>query len=557
MTDRRFWITVQKVDNRELRRKAEVAELLLHAARRLGESIEPERVYERFHELVGEVIQHDGVIISSYDDRDDLIRCEYAWTDGAAIDASTLPPLPLNREGGGMQSRVIVTGEPLRFNDVPDRVTRVDGVYYNVDAQGNLEKIPEGGPAKTTAAMMVPVKDEGRVVGVVQLMTDTGTYSEENLELFDGLVAQMGAAVRNARLQQERRRLEAAEAAARAVAREREQAARVLEAVGDGVFLLDDEGVVRLWNRAAAIVTGLGAGDVVGRRLADVVPAWEGLADRIPIVDEGVTARPVTLPIDTGARDLWLSFVAVRIANGVVCAFRDVTNEARLEEEKSDFVATISHELRTPMTAVYGAAQTLIRRESELTANQTRALLQMIATQATRLSQITEEVLLTTRLDRGDLPIEQERVDVADVVRSAVDAMRSQLDDGTAIEVGIAEDVGAAFGDSDRIQQVLVNLIDNAAKYGGSPVIVSAESDNGGVRIAVSDPGPGIKPVDRERIFEKFYRAGPQLTRSASGTGLGLYISRELTQRMGGRLDVVSEPGEGTTFVVELPVTHP
>jgi hypothetical protein len=109
--------------NADLERKAEVAELLLHAARRLAESIEPERIYERFHELVGDVIQHDGVIVSSYDDRDDLIRCEYAWTDGAAIDPASLPPVPLNRDGGGMQSRVILTGEPELFNDVPQRST--------------------------------------------------------------------------------------------------------------------------------------------------------------------------------------------------------------------------------------------------------------------------------------------------------------------------------------------------------------------------------------------------------------------------------------------------
>ena len=163
------------MDSRELIRKAEVAELLLLAARRLGESVEPERVYERFHELIGDVLQHDGLIVSSYDDRDDMIRCEYAWTDGAVLDAASLPPLKLNREGGGMQSRVIVTGEPVLFENVPERVTTVDGVYYNVDAEGRMEKIPDSGPAKTTSAMMVPVKEEGRVVGVVQLMTDRGS----------------------------------------------------------------------------------------------------------------------------------------------------------------------------------------------------------------------------------------------------------------------------------------------------------------------------------------------------------------------------------------------
>ena len=541
------------MNDNELRRKAEVAELLLHAARRLGESIEPERVYERFHQLLADVIQHDGLIVSSYDDRDDLIRCEYAWTDGTVLDASALPALPLNRTGGGMQSQVIMTGEPLLFADVPERVTQVDGVYYNVDAEGNLERIPDAGAARTAAAMMVPVKDEGRVVGVVQLMTDSGIYTEGDLELFDGLVTQMGSAVRNARLHQERRRLEAAEAAARAVAVERERAAHVLEAVGDGIFLLDGEGVVRLWNGAAALVTGVPSEAVVDRHLAEVIPDWEALADRIPIAEEGAAGRSVTLPLEIDGRDLWLSFVAVRTTDGVVCAFRDVTNEWRLEEERSDFIATISHELRTPMTAVYGAAETLLRRELDLNPEQKQVLVKMIAAQSARLSQIIEDILLTTRLDRGELTVERDPVDVVEVVQSAVQTMRAQVPNGTAIDVEIADDVGTASGDSDRIQQVLVNLIDNAAKYGRSPVTVSAESTNGHVRIAVSDAGPGIAPADRDRIFEKFYRAGPQLTRSPGGTGLGLYISRELAQRMGGRLHVASEPGEGATFVVELP----
>jgi two-component system phosphate regulon sensor histidine kinase PhoR len=539
------------VNNQELRRKAEVAELLLNAARRLGESIEPERVYERFHQLVGEVIQHDGLIVSSYDDRDGLIRCEYAWTEGVVLDAARLPPIALNRKGGGMQSRVIVSGEPLLFNDVPER-TKDTGVFYNVGAEGNLEKITDAGSSKTSAALMVPVKDEGHVVGVVQLMSDAGQYTEDDLELFDGLVAQMAAAVRNARLQQERRRLEAAEAAARAVAAERERAAKVLEAVGDGIFLLDGDGVVRLWNRAAGRALGVPAGDILGKPLAETISDWEALAARIPVADGGATARAVTLPIEIGGLDLWLSFIAVRSVDGVVYAFRDVTGERMLEEQRSDFVATISHELRTPMAGVYGAAQTLLRRDLDLGPAERQSLLSMIAKESARLSQITEEVLLTSQLDRGELRVRRAPVDVAEVVRSAVHTMR-QLEDVTPIEVELDDHVGVASGDSDRIQQVLVNLLDNAAKYGDAPVKVSVEGTNGLVRIMVSDAGPGIGAVHRDRIFEKFYRADPQLTRVGRGTGLGLYISRELAERMGGRLALTSAPGEGAMFVVELP----
>jgi PAS domain S-box-containing protein len=535
----------------ELVREADKARLLLEAARYLGESLEPERVYDRFHELLADVVEHDGVVVSSCDG-EGMIRCDYAWSDGVRLDESKLPPLRLNREGHGMQSRVIVTGQSLLFNDVPDVVEHEPGTYYDVDREGTMRKVPDAGPPKTRAALMVPVKHEGVVVGVVQIMSDRAQYSAEQLELVEGLVGQMAAAVKNARLQKERRRLEAAEAAARAVAAEREQAAYVLEAVGDGIFLLDDDGLVRLWNRAAELVTGLRAEQVLGRAASGAFRDWEALVGRIPVAETGVSPRCVTLPVAVGGRDLWLSFVAVHGAAGVVYAFRDLTSERRLEEEKTDLVATISHELRTPLAAVYGAAETLLGRE-DLTEEQRRQLLQMISAQAARLTTITESVLLTSRLDRGDLPFDRESVDVAELARTTVETLRTQVPESVALEVEAGPEVVNAAGDADRIQQVLVNLLDNAVKYGdGSPVTVRVDPANGVVRLSVQDRGPGLSPAEQARVFEKFYRAGPQLTRTG-GTGLGLYISRELARRMGGRLDVRSEPGVGATFVLELP----
>ena len=400
--------------------------------------------------------------------------------------------------------------------------------------------------------MMVPVKHEGNVVGVVQLMRDDGRYAANDLEIFEGLVAQMSAAVRNARLQQERRRLEAAESAARAVAGERAQAARVVDAVGDGIFLLDDDGVVRLWNRAAELVTGLRRALVYKRRLVTVLPEWQELVDRIPVSKGGGAPRSVTLPLHSEDTDRWLSFAAVGIVDGVIYTCRDVTAEHKLEEEKTDLIATISHELRTPMAAVYGAAKTLLRDDVDFSPERRLQLLEMIASQATRLSQITDEVLLASRLDRGDLRVDADPIDVAGVVSETVEAFQEQLDGSTRIEVEIPGNLGAASGDRDRIQQVLVNLLDNAVKYGDSPVKVHAYCTDGVVRICVADSGRGIALADQTRVFEKFYRADPHLARSPGGTGLGLYISRELTRRMGGTLDLSSEPDAGATFVVEL-----
>jgi len=144
-------------------------------------------------------------------------------------------------------------------------------------------------------------------------------------------------------------------------------------------------------------------------------------------------------------------------------------------------------------------------------------------------------------------------MDVVELTRATLDAMRPEFEEAE-VELEVGAGLEPAVGDRDRIQQVLVNLLDNAVKYGGGGrVIVRIDRSAAGVRIAVEDAGPGIPPADLERIFDKFYRGDPDLTRAPSGTGLGLYISRELVRRMGGRVDVRSEPGAGATFVVELP----
>ena len=536
-------------------RGAEKAELLLAAARYLNETLELERVYDRFRELLAEAVPHNGVIVSSFDPATGLISCDYAWVDGGKLDPEILPPLPLNREGGGMQSRVIVSGEPLLVGDVPERVKDPAGVYYDVDREGRMRKLPDEGPPGVQSAMMLPVKHEGEVVGVVQLMHESQVYDREQLELAEGLIGLMAAAVRNARLHEQAQAEAAARATAETIAAERERAARVLAAVGDGVFFVDAEGALRFWNHAAEMASGRLSDEVVGRDPGEVFQDWARIAREIPVSEGSAPARPLTLPVEVDGRELWLSFVAVRTpSGGVVYTFRDLTVERELEVAKSDFIAIVSHELRTPMTAVLGAAKTLLREDIALSAERRQQLLEMIGAQGARLTQITEEVLLANRLDRGDVRLDSERVDLPRLVQEAVEAMREQLPESITLTADTKSN-GAVLGDPNRIEQVLVNLIDNAIKYSpdGGAVVVRTGAARSSVRVEVADQGMGIAPSEQEAVFGKFYRADPQHRAVPSGTGLGLYICHELVRRMGGTIGVRSQPGEGSTFFFELP----
>ena len=339
-----------------------------------------------------------------------------------------------------------------------------------------------------------------------------------------------------------------------------ERHARVLEHVDDGVFLVDDDGLIQHWNPAARAITGIDPDEALGRRAEEALPGWEAVAPLIPIATEpgpgSLEAKVV--PLELEGRELWLSISGVRFSDGVVYAFRSLTEERALDELKGEFIATVSHELRTPLAAIYGSAQTLLRDDLELDETNERRLLDVIAQESERLSRIADDILFANKLDSGQFILGEKRVDLSSLAQDVVDEMRALFADreDISIELAMPETIAPLHGDSDKLRQVLLNLVDNAVKYSpeGGRIELTVEAQDRRVRISVQDEGIGIAPLEQRRIFGKFYRVDPQLARGVGGTGLGLYICRELVRRMGGRLSVTSEEGAGSIFVVDLPV---
>jgi PAS domain S-box-containing protein len=334
---------------------------------------------------------------------------------------------------------------------------------------------------------------------------------------------------------------------------QRARASRVLETIADGVVLLDNDENVVLWNTAASAITGLSSEDVVGRSAREVLPGYQGNVARVDI-----GGRPQTVPVEIDGRELWLSFSAVRFDEGVVFAFRDLTEERAIEQLRADFVATVSHELRTPLAAIYGAAVTLRRPDLKLEQALRDRLLAVVADESERLAQIVNDVLLASHLDSGQLQSKIERVDPTKVTEHVVDVARTHLPEGVTIEVEAPKRVPAVAADEQQLVQVLGNLVENAIKYSpdGGPVTIKLTHSPRSVRWAVSDRGLGIPASERRRIFEKFYRLDPNMTRGIGGTGLGLYICRELVHRLDGRIWVEANGRRGSTFLVELPAVE-
>ncbi|HEU5476943.1 MAG TPA: ATP-binding protein [Gaiellaceae bacterium] len=343
---------------------------------------------------------------------------------------------------------------------------------------------------------------------------------------------------------------------------ERDRAERVLSRVGDGVFLVDRDGVIRLWNAAAEAITGLRADAISNRPAQETIPGWEAIAARVPVAsrpgDADDASGAETVPLDVDGRELWLSIGGVTLGDGTVYAFRDVTRERRLEELRAQFVATISHELRTPLASLHGAAMTLREREHRLNGQTRHELLDMIAVQSRRLAELVEEILVAGQLDSGSLRVVTEPFDPEELVWTAAAAARLRAGDDTTVDVSLPAVVPRVAGDAERTRQVLTNLVDNAIKYSphGGRIELGVEVDDTHARFTVRDEGLGIPLGEQERIFDKFYRLDPDHLRGIGGSGLGLYICRELVRSMNGRIWVESDPGKGAAFTFELPVAE-
>ena len=271
------------------------------------------------------------------------------------------------------------------------------------------------------------------------------------------------------------------------------------------------------------------------------------------------------ISITRGGEEVWLSLSEAVMRDplgavaGRIFAFRDISADRMVEQVKSDFVAAVSHELRTPLTSIYGFAETLLRQDIPFGEEERRIFLGYIASESERLTEIVDQLLNVARLDAGDLQVELGRIDVGSVVSELlVTVEESGVMNGHRFEIDLPDEPLAAEADPDKVRQVFNILVENALRYspGGGTVTVGARRSDDRVELRVADEGIGIPAAERERIFRKFYRAESAARDGAAGTGLGLFIARELVTAMGGRIWVESTEGEGSSFSFELPAAR-
>ncbi|GAA3079104.1 PAS domain S-box protein [Streptosporangium carneum] len=364
----------------------------------------------------------------------------------------------------------------------------------------------------------------GRPYGALYALFAKHKAGHVELELLELLAGHAGIAVGNAMAYQE-------------AVRQRAHQRAVFDASADGIAVLDDRGRVIQWNPAATELTGFDAAEVIGGPPPFELPA---------------PGDKLALQLPSGA---WLDVLCAEIVETgeIVVDFRDVTRAKELEEAKDLFLATTSHELRTPITVVQGFAGTLDARWDGMTDTERRSAVHIIAERARSLGKLMDNLLLGSRAGAGELTLRIEGIDLGELLRAATLGL-PVLSDVHRVEVIVPEDLPPVSGDALATDIVLGQLLENAFKYSpdGGLIRVEAWADGDWVVVVVDDEGVGIAPASRERVFERFVQADTGDRRRFGGVGLGLYIVRSLARAQGGEVSAHPRQGGGTRMRLAL-----
>ena len=328
-----------------------------------------------------------------------------------------------------------------------------------------------------------------------------------------------------------------------------------LDALADGAVIAGPDGRVTAINAVAARL--LGVDDAVGRPLGDVLALqdtdgrdwcsancpYAGLATRTAVPEQSWllpdgTEVLVVARLHRPALDQPVQQVAVSIRSG--------RGRARLDRERSDLVATVAHELRSPLTGVKGFVQALLSRWDKLNDEQKKLMLATVSADSDRLSRLIAELLDVARIDTGRLQLHARPVDAEVLVRRVAESVAAGTSRPIVVEVaGVLPQITV---DPDKFVQVVTNLVENAVRHGAGSVRLTLEPTPTGLRLVVEDEGDGIAPELRRRVFTKFWKAG-----SSGGSGLGLYLVHGLVEAHGGTTTIGDADAGGARITVTLP----
>ena len=346
----------------------------------------------------------------------------------------------------------------------------------------------------------------------------------------------------------------------RTLTEERNLSSAILGSMVEGVAVVSGAERLVFANQSFAEILGLDLPPKSGSALVEIVRQTDLIeaARKVLAGEARVESEIVTGTLRQRFFAATVGAVRAGETYGAVVVLHDITELRRLERVRRDFVANVSHEFRTPLTAIQGFAETLLAGAMDDPQNRER-FLEIIVEHSRRLARLTEDLLKLSKMDADRLELEIRRVNVSQLIESCIEtAQHRATEKEIAISVKLSSGVPDIAGDRRRLAEVLQNLIDNALQYTLSrgEIVVSTEARDGEVVFTVADTGIGIPKADQSRIFERFYRVDAARSRELGGTGLGLSIAKHIVEVHGGRIWVDSEIGRGSQFYFTIPIFH-
>lgn len=431
---------------------------------------------------------------------------------------------------------------------MPSIIRRIKRVVKTQKPQLFKVKVAKNG-SPVQVLLMPVLGHHNTLLGVLAVAEEdiTQTFTKEDAHLLSIVASRIAAKLDNAWLLNQ-------------VEEDREKLAAIIEQSVDGILVVDPNTYVQIWNTALERLTGIAESEVKGKTIAEARNLLDALEthrqnDFSEIkFKHRITGEAVWL----GAA--WSPIVSNEETTGYIVILRDISRQKELEQAKNEFVSTASHELRSPITAIVGYLSMLKRGDAGKVDNPQQAFFIDKAYQnARRMVGLIEDLLVTTRMETGQVRYHIEPIDPVKIIESIMSDLRFRAEEKDIdIKLQKAKDVDV-LADAQGLHQILTNLISNAIKYTPpqGKVGISFKKERAGkeptVTIAVTDTGVGIDPADHEKIFEKFTRIDNPLSVNAGGTGLGLYITKTIVGELGGKIWIESKKDNGSTLYVRLP----
>lgn len=497
-------VTAELAAARELHERQRLMERLSHAVRDINADLDLQTVLDRACQQAAELVDAAGAGLMLIEG--DEAVCVAEWQIGPAHLGVRWPA------SEGLIGQARTNGEPAWTGNIHT-------------APGAASVLFELAGLHTVICM--PAVHNGHIVGALYALFRQIDWrlSRNELDVLELLAAHAGAAFANASEHAELLR-----------ARARQQA--VVDATADGMALVDGAGNIASWNAAAESLTGVPAHEALG-----APPPFPAEIGRAAVDHQMVTGR-------------WLEIISSPIegTGERVLDFRDITQTKRLEEARDLFLATTSHELRTPITVVKGFAGTLLHRWDQLSDAERHSSVGTIAARVESLSALVDQLLLGSSTDAG-FNLDTTAFDIGAALRDALTGLEA-LSEGHTLVLQVPAGLPLAAGDRASLDNIVAQLIENAIKYSpdGGEVRVVASHNGDEIVVRVSDEGIGLDEDDAALVFERFYQAGAGDRRRFGGLGLGLYIVRRLVESQSGSVRAYGTVGIGTTVEFTLPV---